>query len=246
MKKILFIFLFLSAAVTSISHCMTSEQRALMATESLKDHCAFHLIQKIHADCVGNSEAIEARISEAPYKAFDLSGLLAKWYYLIYRCELPKYPEKDYTLSEVLLQKRAKLKDQYSLNFTYCKISNLTGLKNIPGIANTRHILLPDNHLKDLQEDDFDGLESLEMLVLGYNPLTALRPNAFKGASKLQEIFLEHTPICAEELNPEVFQGLTQLKHLYFDEGQFTSPESLNDFKKAFKKKFPNLEIHVL
>ncbi len=75
--------------------------------------------------------------------------------------------------------------------------------------------------IDSLDEGDFSGLTSLQILLLGNNQLTSLPPTVFSDLESLEDLRLIANDL--ETLHSDVFSGLTSLQILLLGNNQLTS-----------------------
>ena len=102
--------------------------------------------------------------------------------------------------------------DGVVLNLSNKNLTDINGLRNIPGINQVDKIDLSRNQLQELPADIFSGLNNLKELRLGYNPLKTLPENIFNGLHNLEE--LEFFGIPFQGLPANIFDDLNNLKTL--------------------------------
>ena len=90
---------------------------------------------------------------------------------------------------------------------------------HLSGITGT--LDLSEKSLTSLQEDDFDGLTSLQTLRLDDNSLSSLHEDIFNGLSSLEDLFLSNNNL--NSLGEDIFEGLTSLDNLYLDDNSLSS-----------------------
>ena len=91
-----------------------------------------------------------------------------------------------------------------------------THLSGITGLLN-----LAAKGLTSLQEDDFDGLSSLEQLYLNNNSLRSLDNDIFDGLSSLDQLILFGNSLSS--LDGDIFDGLSLLKTLWLNNNSLRS-----------------------
>ena len=147
--------------------------------------------------------------------SYNLKALIAKYLYLNYG---PIHhfidPELNYDLSieELLAYNKLPTRVNGTLDLSFLKINDLTGIQDIPGLAEITEINLGSNNLTNLQPNTFNGLNSLQKLNLRFNHLTTLLDNTFNGLNNLQELNLECNQLTT--LQDHAFNGLNSLRIL--------------------------------
>jgi len=209
MEKISFSLILALACIASASYCMSPGQRKFMATKSLKEQCAVLQIQTIYAQCHGDKRAINACVLGERYKNLDLSVMLAKWLYLLHGKKgnslVPKL-KCGFSVEELRIFNKFRIRIQLSganhwtLDLSSLRINDLTGLRNIPGIACVTHLLLCCNRIESLQPNTFKGLH-FKFIDLGRNFLAELDPAAFNGLDNLKCLGLRANPIAGESFD---------------------------------------------
>jgi len=162
------------------------EQRVLLATKSLAEQSAYRHIQTIYAECDGDAQNIELLLTaDECYVNCELSNLLAKWLYLIYR--IKSKLNYDVSIEELRVFNKLPAIQNGTLDLSNLKINNLYGLKNIPGIEAARTLNLSNNQISELP-NNFTGLNSFRRLDLSDNQISEL-PNNFTGLNSLQWLY---------------------------------------------------------
>ena len=88
------------------------------------------------------------------------------------------------------------------------------------------------NTINYIQEDAFNGLDSLEILYIGNNNLTHIPSNLFYNLNKCRELDLSWNRI--EFIHRNAFTGLDSLDVLYLD-GEQTTVTSMEHFPHVAK-----------
>ncbi|XP_063048618.1 vasorin b [Engraulis encrasicolus] len=94
----------------------------------------------------------------------------------------------------------------------FCVLRRSSGMPSgVP--ASTRNLYLFQNGIETLQQEDFEGLEELEMLDMSQNKLTELPDRVFTSLSNLRNLDLSANQIT--HIGEESFAGLDLLERLY-------------------------------
>ena len=89
------------------------------------------------------------------------------------------------------------------------------------GLSSLQSLELNDNSLSSLHVDIFDGLSSLQSLELNYNSLSSLHVDIFDGLSSLEVLRLEGNSLSS--LHVDIFDGLSNLNRLNLDYNDLSS-----------------------
>ncbi len=191
LKKVashLIIFLFFQ-----ICNCMSQEQCQFIANKSLKDLSAIKLIKKIYEAGRGNYRFIKACISDEFFRKCDLTGVLAKWWYLLY-CANGNLPASKlkcrFSIEELIVFNKLPTRcirtswPYWILDLRSLRIYDLRGLQCVPGIKAIDKLLLNENMLAEMPCDIFKGLQ-LREIDLSRNCLRELNLDAFKGVANV-------------------------------------------------------------
>ncbi|XP_018598522.2 vasorin b [Scleropages formosus] len=112
--------------------------------------------------------------------------------------------------------------------------------------AFTQNLYLFQNGIKTLTQDDFLGLDRLELLDLSQNKLTNLPDNVFKPLSSLRNLDLSSNHIT--HISQDSFSGLTLLERLYLFNNQIKNihPEAFEGLQQLLELKLQgNQLIHL-
>ncbi|NXD72612.1 ASPN protein, partial [Eolophus roseicapillus] len=83
---------------------------------------------------------------------------------------------------------------QCYVRVVHCSDLGLTSIpRNIP--PDTRMIDLQNNKIKEVKENDLQGLTSLYALALNNNKITKIHPKAFQPTKKLRRLYLSHNQL---------------------------------------------------
>ncbi|MDE0151838.1 MAG: leucine-rich repeat domain-containing protein [Bdellovibrionales bacterium] len=89
-----------------------------------------------------------------------------------------------------------------------------------------KELTLSSQQLEILHEDDFSGLNNLEILVLHTNHLSSLPMRIFSDLTSLKKLFLNHNQLSSLPLG--IFANLTSLTNLSLSHNQLVSlPEGI-------------------
>ena len=112
-----------------------------------------------------------------------------------------------------------------SLNLGFREITSLNA-RDFDGLTSLQVLLLNNNQLTDLPETVFNGLTSLQYLYVDNNALTALPEAVFSGLTALQVLLLNNNALT--DLPETVFNGLTSLQQLDLDNNALSDlPETV-------------------
>ena len=106
--------------------------------------------------------------------------------------------------------------------------ASLTSLQEdiFDGLTSLQTLLLNNNSLSSLHEDIFDNLTSLENLDLNNNSLSSLAEDIFEDLTGLDTLWLNNNSLSS--LGEDIFDGLTVLQALYLDNNSLRSlPQGL-------------------
>lgn len=272
MKKTFFSLMLFILGTSSLSYCMTLEQRALVVTESLKDRGAIEIIQNLCDQYGEDRDSIEVSILSQTFKELDLCSTLAKWYYLLCGIKLEN-SELNYGFSIDELRVFNKLPaitldDLFgnTLNLEKLKINDLTGLKNVPNISHVHFLNLANNQIAAIQPNTFVCCNELTKLCLASNNIKDVPKNAFNGLPHLDELSLAYNRIdelpnslldglnnlnClhlggiqAARINSKLFEGHRNLQFLYYDVIGSSEQDS-NSLRSKLKVLCPRLRIFL-
>ena len=100
------------------------------------------------------------------------------------------------------------------------------GFKNL---ADCTMLSLSNDYMREIDEGAWNGLVSLEILILSYNQLVKLRPNIFSDLRTLTELNLQNNFI--SEVEDRAFFGLRNLHKLNLSNNRLTeiSPEMFGE-----------------
>ena len=100
---------------------------------------------------------------------------------------------------------------------------SLTSLQenDFDGLTSLQTLDLEDNSLSSLHEDIFDGLTSLQTLRFGNNGLNSLDEDIFNGLTALTELRLG--PNSLSSVHVDIFNGLSKLNFLYLNRNSLSS-----------------------
>lgn len=98
--------------------------------------------------------------------------------------------------------------------------------------TNTQNLYIFQNGIATLAQDDFSGLEELELLDLSQNELEAVPDGVFEMLSKLKNLDLSSNHIT--HISKDSFSGLVQLERLYLH---------ANDIQSIHLEAFDGLEM---
>uniref|UniRef100_A0A8U7M0F3 Asporin n=1 Tax=Corvus moneduloides TaxID=1196302 RepID=A0A8U7M0F3_CORMO len=107
---------------------------------------------------------------------------------------------------------------QCYVRVVHCSDLGLTSIpRNIP--PDTRMIDLQNNKIKEVKENDLQGLTSLYALALNNNKIYKIHPKAFQPTKRLRRLYLSHNQLteiptnCPETLKipKDVFKGMKSL-----------------------------------
>ncbi len=98
----------------------------------------------------------------------------------------------------------------------------VTSLKagDFDGLSSLQWLLLENNQLTELPEDVFSGLSNLEVLNLAYNRFAELPEGLFTGLSSLEVVYLNNNQLA--ELPAHLFAGLSNLQVLLLRYNELT------------------------
>uniref|UniRef100_A0A8D0L2X7 Asporin n=1 Tax=Sphenodon punctatus TaxID=8508 RepID=A0A8D0L2X7_SPHPU len=121
---------------------------------------------------------------------------------------------------------------QCYMRVVHCSDLGLTSVpKNIP--PDTRMIDLQNNKIKEVKENDLQGLTSLYALALNNNKISKIHPKAFQSTKKLRRLYLSHNQLT--EIPANLPKSLAELR--IHD----------NKVKKVHKEAFKGMKsLHVL
>ncbi|XP_068607422.1 vasorin-like [Brachionichthys hirsutus] len=88
----------------------------------------------------------------------------------------------------------------------------------------TQNLYIFQNGINTLSQDDFTGLDDLELLDLSQNDLAEIPDGAFEMLSKLKNLDLSSNPIT--HITKDSFSGLVQLERLYLHSNRIQSIHS--------------------
>lgn len=110
--------------------------------------------------------------------------------------------------------------------------------KGVPSF--TKHLYLFANGIEVLKREDFDGMQSLEMLDLSQNKLTQLPERVFEHLTSLRNLDLSSNQIT--HISEECFQGMALLERLYLYSNNIESihPAAFNGLEHLLELKLQN------
>uniref|UniRef100_A0A663MJ74 Asporin n=2 Tax=Strigidae TaxID=30459 RepID=A0A663MJ74_ATHCN len=89
---------------------------------------------------------------------------------------------------------------QCYVRVVHCSDLGLTSIpRNIP--PDTRMIDLQNNKIKEVKENDLQGLTSLYALALNNNKISKIHPKAFQPTKKLRRLYLSHNQLTEIPIN---------------------------------------------
>ncbi|KFV88068.1 Asporin, partial [Struthio camelus australis] len=121
---------------------------------------------------------------------------------------------------------------QCYVRVVHCSDLGLTSIpRNIP--PDTRMIDLQNNKIREVKENDLQGLTSLYALALNNNKITKIHPKAFQPTKKLRRLYLSHNQLTEIPVNLPI--SLAELRI------------HANKVKKIHKEAFKGMKsLHVL
>nr|XP_021509493.1 immunoglobulin superfamily member 10-like isoform X2 [Meriones unguiculatus] len=127
------------------------------------------------------------------------------------------------------------------INLGYNSLSRLTE-NDFYGLDKLELLLLHSNGIHTITGKTFAGLPSLQVLKMSYNKVQIIQKDTFYGLRSLTRLYMDHNSI--EFINPEAFYGLTSLRLVHFEGNQlaklhpdtFVSLSYLEIFKTSFIK----------
>lgn len=127
------------------------------------------------------------------------------------------------------------------INLGYNSLSRLTE-NDFYGLDKLELLLLHSNGIHTITGKTFAGLPSLQVLKMSYNKVQIIQKDTFYGLRSLTRLYMDHNSI--EFINPEAFYGLTSLRLVHLEGNQlaklhpdtFVSLSYLEIFKTSFIK----------
>ncbi|KAF5284477.1 hypothetical protein FQA39_LY17012 [Lamprigera yunnana] len=144
------------------------------------------------------------------------------------RCPIPEPPILN-LLNNLGVNRTKELQFDFIANFEDLVVSS----EYFEGLESLEKIILSNNNIKQIDEDIFKNLINLTEIDLSTNFIT-LKPKIFQYSVNLRLLDISQNNL--EYLPPELFENLSNLKHLYMWSNKFTT---LNG--KTFEK-LDNLE----
>ncbi|XP_071371699.1 vasorin b [Centroberyx affinis] len=110
----------------------------------------------------------------------------------------------------------------------------------------TKNLYLFANGIEGLTTEDFDGLESLEMLDLSQNKLTELPDRVFEPLTSLRNLDLSSNQIT--HISEECFQGMALLERLYLYSNHIKTihPAAFNGLEQLLELKLQGNQLTSL
>ncbi|XP_071764530.1 vasorin b [Centroberyx gerrardi] len=110
----------------------------------------------------------------------------------------------------------------------------------------TKNLYLFANGIEGLTTEDFDGLESLEMLDLSQNKLTELPDRVFEPLTSLRNLDLSSNQIT--HISEECFQGMALLERLYLYSNHIKTihPTAFNGLEQLLELKLQGNQLTSL
>uniref|UniRef100_A0A8C6RZD4 Immunoglobulin superfamily member 10 n=1 Tax=Nannospalax galili TaxID=1026970 RepID=A0A8C6RZD4_NANGA len=127
------------------------------------------------------------------------------------------------------------------INLGYNSLARLTE-NDFCGLNKLELLMLHSNGIHTVADKTFSDLQALQVLKLSYNKLQKIQKDTFYGLRSLTRLHMDHNSI--EFINPEAFYGLTLLRLLHLEGNRltklhpdtFVSLSYLQIFKMSFIK----------
>lgn len=127
------------------------------------------------------------------------------------------------------------------INLGYNSLARLSE-NDFHGLNKLELLLLHSNGIRTVTDKTFSGLQSLQVLKMSYNKVQIIQTDTFYGLSSLTRLYMDHNSI--EFINPEAFYGLTLLRLVHLEGNRltklhpdtFVSLSYLQIFKTSFIK----------
>ncbi|KAJ1088240.1 hypothetical protein NDU88_001398 [Pleurodeles waltl] len=100
------------------------------------------------------------------------------------------------------------------INLGYNSLIEITE-NNFSGLNKLELLMLHSNEIQRIHEKAFRDLHSLQVLKMSYNKVRSLHKNTFHGLKSLIRLHMDHNKI--EFLNPEALYGLSSLKLVHLE-----------------------------
>uniref|UniRef100_A0A8C5MHJ5 Immunoglobulin superfamily member 10 n=1 Tax=Leptobrachium leishanense TaxID=445787 RepID=A0A8C5MHJ5_9ANUR len=100
------------------------------------------------------------------------------------------------------------------INLGYNSLSRLEE-NDFSGLQKLELLMLHSNEIQTIHERSFNDLSSLQVLKMSYNKVKSLHNNTFHGLKKLVRLHMDHNKL--EFLHPDSFYDLTSLKLVHLE-----------------------------
>lgn len=180
-----------------------------------------------------------------------LKPLIARYYYLLRRENLPGIAENNYGFSiqdyiDYQPQLITAMQNENRLDLSNMRLNCLEGFSSIPNLKTLQWLDLDNNQLSELPLGIFSGLTSLQNLSIDNNNLGALPLTIFNGLSALQWLSLGNNELIT--LPAGVFNGLPNLQELYLSNNKLRTltPETFNGLANVKRINLSNNQLSTL
>lgn len=165
----------------------------------------------------------------------DTAKELSRIFFLVTRKDLPIINRKEVGFSMLDYSEyqsdtlNERIRDLLVCNLGGMRLESIDGIRDFPQFSALKQLILCDNHLTELPEMFFQGLNCLEKLSLSNNRFTWLPEMIFRSLINLAELRLSRNHL--RQLPISLFSGLHSLMILALDENELTQlpPTAFHD-----------------